>query len=207
MRRTNFVLPGTRLKIPLRLYKTRNGSDRGWRASAQLCRVAIGRILLLFWSKSRSAPTGASLGGFLRRSGNLATTFCPSFRPPPAASHSGGAQSSFGPSAPSTLSARASIDRLLWCSAWSGPVAGSADRRRRLASLSCERLETGRRRRRSAPRSFRPSGARRARPRRARRARIRFRPVPALTARTAKRLPVPEIALCGGKFAPRSKRI
>ena len=36
------------------------------------------------------------------------------------------------------------------------------------------------------------------RPRGARRARISFRPVPALTARTAKRLPVPEIALCGG---------
>jgi hypothetical protein len=63
MRRTNFVLPGTRLKIPLRLYKTRNGSDRGWRASAQLCHVAIGRILLCGWSRSRSARSARALAG------------------------------------------------------------------------------------------------------------------------------------------------
>jgi hypothetical protein len=70
MRRTNFVLPDTRLKIPSRVYKTTSGSDRGWRDSAQLCRVAISRILLAGGQKKSVCPIDASLGGFLRRSGN-----------------------------------------------------------------------------------------------------------------------------------------
>jgi hypothetical protein len=64
----NFARSNWGLKIRLPLFKKRSGNDRGSRDSAQPCRVAIDRILWLFWSSV--CPIGASLGGFLRRSGN-----------------------------------------------------------------------------------------------------------------------------------------
>jgi hypothetical protein len=73
-----FERPNRGLKIRLPLFKKRSGSDRGSRDSAQPCCVAIGKISFAVLVKKSVCPIGASLGGFLRRSGNLSTTFSPS---------------------------------------------------------------------------------------------------------------------------------